>query len=65
MEGFEHGLRGILFHFHGVASPRTELRMTFYERLCPGYSRFVRPDGPALRSRHDYNDNVHNLTIYS
>ena len=53
------------FRFHRVASPKTELQMTFYERLCPGYSRFVHPDGPALRSRHDYDNNVHNSTIYS
>ena len=53
------------FHFHRVASPKMELRMTFYERLCPGYSRFVRPDSPALWSRHDYDNNVHNSTIYS
>ena len=55
----------LFFRFHGVASPKTELRMTFYERSCPGYSRFVCPDGPALRSRHDYDNNVHNSTIYS
>ena len=65
VEGFRHGLRGILFRFHGVASPKMELRMTFYEQLCPGYSHFVRPDGPVLRSRHDYDNNVHNSTIYS
>ena len=53
------------FRFHGVASPKTELRMTFYEQLCPGYSCFVRPDGPALWSRHDYDNYVHNSTIYS
>ena len=57
--------RVYFFRFHGVASPKTELRMTFYERLCLGYSRFVCPDGPALRSRHDYDNNVHNSTIYS
>ena len=28
----------ILFRFHGVASPKSELRMTFYGRLCPVYS---------------------------
>ena len=57
---------GVYFiRFHGVASPKTELQMTFYERLCPDYSRFVRPDDPALRSRHDYDNNVHNSTIYS
>ena len=53
------------FRFHGVASPKTELWMTFYERSCPGYSRSVRLDGLALRSRHDYDNNVHNSTIYS
>ena len=25
----------------------------------------VRPDVPALRSRHDYDNNVHKTTIYS
>ena len=38
MDGFRHGLRGILFRFPGVASPKSELRMTFYERLCLVYS---------------------------
>ena len=61
--GTDYGV--YFFRFHGVASPKTELRMTFYERLCPGYSCFVRLDGPALRSRHDYDNNVHNSTIYS
>ena len=60
--GTDYGV--YLFHFHGVASLKTELRMTFYERLCPGYSRFVHLDGPALRSKHDYDNNVHNSTIY-
>ena len=61
--GTDHGV--YFFRFHGVASLKTELGMTFYERLCPGYPRFVRLDGPALRSRHDYDNNVHNSTIYS
>ena len=61
--GTDYGV--YFFRFHGVASPKTELRMTFYERLCPGYSRFVCLDGPALWSRHDYDNNVHNSTIYS
>ena len=57
--------RVYLFRFQGVASPRSELRITFYERLYPVYSRLVRLDGPALRSRHDYDNNVHNSIIYS
>ena len=61
--GMDYGV--YFFHFHGVASPKTELRITFCERSCLGYSRFVRPDGPALRSRHDYDNNVHNSSIYS
>ena len=61
--GMDYGV--YFFRFHGVASLKTELRMTFYERLCPGYSRFVRPDVPALQSRHDYDNNVHNSTNYS
>ena len=44
--GMNYGV--YLFRFHGVASPKTELQMTFYEQSCPGYSRFVHPDGPAL-----------------
>ena len=55
----------ILFRFQGVASLKSELRMTFYEQLCLVYSHFVRQDGLALRSRHDYDNNVHNSTIYS
>ena len=62
--GTDYGVY-FFFCFHGVASPKTELRMTFYERLCLGYSRFVHPDGPVLWSRHDYGNNVHNSTIYS
>ena len=62
--GTDYGVY-LFFRFHGVASPKTELRMTFYKRSCLGYSRFVRLDGPALQSKHDYNDNVHNSTIYS
>ena len=61
--GTDYGV--YFFIFMGVASPKTELRMTSYERLCPGYSRFVHPDDPALQSRHDYDDNIHNSTIYS
>ena len=63
--GFKHASRGILFRFYGVALPESDLRETFYERTFPGYSRFVRPDVPALRSMHDYDNNVHNSTIYS
>ena len=61
--GTDYGV--YFFRFHRVALPKTELRMTFYEQLCPGYSRFVCPDSLALRSRHDYDNNVHNSTIYS
>ena len=65
-EGFKHASRGIqLFRFYGVALLKSDLRETFYERTFPGYSRFVRPDVPALWSRHDYDNNVHNTTIYS
>ena len=52
------------FVFHGVASPRSELRETFYEQLLPGYPRFVHPAGLALRSKHDYDHCVHNTTVY-
>ena len=52
------------FVFRGVASPRSELWETFYERLFLGYPRFVRPAGPALRSKHDYDHCVHNTIVY-
>ena len=61
----KHALRGILFRFYGVALPESDLQETFYERTFPGYSRFVRPDVPALRPGHHYDNNIHNSTIYS
>ena len=43
-------------------------RIRIYGRLLranvPGYSRSVHLDTLALRSRHDYDNNVHNSTIY-
>ena len=64
MNGFEHRLWGILFRFHGVASPRLELRETFYERLFPGYPHFVCPGTLALRPKHDYDNCVHNTILF-
>ena len=64
MNGFEHRLRGILFRFCRVASLRSELWETFYKQLFLGYPCFVHPDGPALRSKHDYDNCVHNTTLF-
>ena len=38
---------------------------TFLRANVPGLFPFVPPDVPALRSRHDYDNNVNNTTIYS
>ena len=52
------------FIFCGMASPRSELQETLYERLFLGYPHFVHPADPALWSKHDYNHCVHNTTVY-
>ena len=52
------------FVFLGVASPRSELRETFYERWFLGYPHFVHLASPALWSKHDYDHCVHNTTVY-
>ena len=56
---------GVFNFFDFTALPKSDLRETFYARTFPGYSRFVHPDVPALQSSHDYDNNVHNTTIYS
>ena len=62
--GTDHGV--YFFFFYGVASPKSELRETFYERMAQVILVLCVCHCPALRSRHDYDDNVHTFTsIYS
>ena len=64
MEGFRHELRGITFSFSWSGITEDGITDDFLRAIVPGLFPFVRLDAPALWSRHDYDNNVHNSIIY-